>query len=190
MSETERSQPIKFLEGPRVYLRPIEQADLDFFYQHALWDKEGRRLTGTQAVFSRSGVQNWFERISTDASRIDLVICLQKTDGMIGDIAMLDIDHQNRKAIVRISIFDKGYWGNGYGTEAMSLLLEFGFDIMNLNRVGLDVFAYNERGKQAYKKLGFIEEGCIREDLFYEGAYHDSILMGVKRDEFRRMTDQ
>ncbi|MGP4061860.1 GNAT family N-acetyltransferase [Halobacillus sp. H74] len=177
-------QPIKFLAGNRVYLRPIESEDLDFFYRNALWDKEGRRLTGTQAVFTRSAVQDWFDRISKDASRIDLVICLQETDQLIGDIAMLEIDQQNRKAIVRISIFDKDFWGDGYGTEAMSLLLEFGFEIMNLNRIGLDVFAYNKRGMQSYKKLGFIEEGRIREDLFYNGAYHDSILMGVKRDEF------
>lgn len=177
-------QVIKFLEGKRVYLRPVEESDLDLFYTKALWDKEGRRLTGTQGVFSRKGVQNWFESISSDSSRIDLILCLQETDEQIGDIAMLDIDHQNRKAVVRISIFNKNFWGNGYGSEAMSLLLAYGFDILNLNRVGLDVFAYNERAIKSYEKLGFQQEGRIREDLFYNGEYHDSIMMGVMKGEF------
>ncbi|KGP72003.1 GNAT family N-acetyltransferase [Pontibacillus yanchengensis] len=175
---------IKFLEGNRVYLRPIEEEDLDLFYKKALWDKEGRKLTGTQAVFSRKGVQTWYERISTDDSRIDLIICLQGTDQPIGELAMLDIDHQNRKSVVRISIFDHAYWGNGYGTEALSLLIAFGFDILNLNRIGLDVFAFNTRGIKAYEKLGFKEEGRIKEDLYYNGEYHDSILMGLMRKDY------
>ncbi|WP_404451769.1 GNAT family N-acetyltransferase [Virgibacillus necropolis] len=178
---------IKFLTGKRVYLRPIENEDLNLFYAKALWDKEGRRLTGTQAVFSRSGVQNWFDKNSMDNSRVDLLICLQENDQPIGDIAMLDINHQNQNAIVRISIFDKEFWGDGYGTEAMSLLLEFGFDILNLHRIGLDVFAFNDRAIKSYKKLGFKQEGIIRDELFYDGKFHDSILMGVLRKEYRKV---
>ncbi|MFD2045429.1 GNAT family N-acetyltransferase [Ornithinibacillus salinisoli] len=176
--------PIKFLEGKRVYVRPIEKEDLDWFYHKALWENEGRRLTGTQAVFSRSGLQNWFENAVEDSGRIDLIICLQKNDQPIGEMAMLDINHINRNAIVRISIFEKDYWGNGYGTEALSLLIEFGFEIYNLHRIGLDVFSFNKRGIKAYEKLGFKQEGIIRDELFYNGQYHDSILMGVLKDEF------
>ncbi|UOQ95297.1 GNAT family N-acetyltransferase [Halobacillus shinanisalinarum] len=184
MSNTEQTGLIKFLQGKRLYLRPIENEDLDLFYKKALWDKEGRRLTGTQAVLSRKGVQNWFERNSTDSSRIDLIICLQENNQPIGEMAMLDIDHQNRKAAVRISIFDKEYWGSGFGTEAMSLLLQFGFENLNLHRVGLDVFSYNERAIRSYQKLGFRQEGIIRDDLYYDGKYHDSIVMGVLKEEF------
>lgn len=187
MHGTEQYEPIKFLEGERVYLRPIENEDLDFFYAKALWDKEGRRLTGTQTVFSRSGVQKWFENISTDSSRIDLIICLQENNRPIGDIAMLDIDHQNRNSIMRISIFDHEVWGNGYGTEAMSLLLGYGFEILNLHRIGLDVYSFNKRGIKSYEKLGFKQEGIIRDELFYDGEYHDSIIMGVLKDEFNQI---
>ncbi|ASN06484.1 GNAT family N-acetyltransferase [Virgibacillus necropolis] len=183
----EQKRVIKFLTSKRVYVRPIENADLDLFYEKALWDKEGRRLTGTQAVFSRQGIQNWFDRNAIDTSRIDLIICLQENNQPIGDIAMLDIDHQNQNSVVRISIFDKEFWGNGYGTEAMSLVVEFGFDSLNLHRVGLDVFAYNERAIKAYEKLGFKREGIVRDELFYDGEFHDSILMGVLKGEFVKL---
>ncbi|WP_078382468.1 GNAT family N-acetyltransferase [Sutcliffiella halmapala] len=177
---------IKFLEGESVYLRPVESEDLDLFYAKGLWEKEGRRLTGTKAVFSRIELQKWFENASTDKSRIDLIICLQENDQPIGDIALLNINHQNRNAVVRISIFEKKYWGNGYGTEAMSLLLEFGFGIVNLHRIGLDVFSFNKRAIKSYEKLGFKQEGIIRDELFYDGEYHDSIIMGILEDEFKK----
>ena len=185
MKEKAQEQVIKFLEGERVYLRPIENEDMDLLY-NSLWHKEGRRLTGTQTVFSRTGVQQFFENVSADSSRIDLLICLHENNQPIGDIVMMDIDHRNRNAIVRISIFDQDFWGNGYGTEAMSLLLDFGFNIFNLHRIGLDVFSYNERGIKSYQKLGFKQEGIIRDALFYDGGYHDSILMGILKDEFIR----
>ncbi|QBP40188.1 GNAT family N-acetyltransferase [Paenisporosarcina antarctica] len=186
MKDPEKYEAIKFLEGKRVYLRPIENEDLDLFYAKALWDKEVRRLTGTQVVFSRLGVQKWFENISEDSSRVDLIICLQENDQPIGDIALLDIDHKNRNSVVRVSIFNREFWGKGYGTEAMSLLLKFGFEILNLHRIGLNVFSYNTRGKKSYEKLGFKQEGIVRDELFYNGQYYDSILMGVLKDEFNQ----
>ncbi|WP_345239358.1 GNAT family protein [Pontibacillus salipaludis] len=175
---------IRFLESERVFLRPVEEADLDIFYHQGLWDAEVRKLTGTQAFFSRSSVEQWFEKISGDSERIDLLICQQEDGTPIGDMAMLDIDHLNRKAVVRVSLFAKETWGKGLGTEALSLLVEYGFNQLNLNRIGLDVFSYNSRAIRSYEKLGFIKEGRIRDALFYEGEYHDSILMGMKEDEF------
>lgn len=100
---------------------------------------------------------------------------------------MLDIDHQNRNSIMRISIFDHEVWGNGYGTEAMFLLLGYGFEILNLHRIGLDVYSFNKRGIKSYEKLGFKQEGIIRDELFYDGEYHDSIIMGVLKDEFNQI---
>lgn len=183
MDNMQKDKPIKFIQSQRVYLRPIEDHDSNMVYEN-LWDREGRCLTGTQTIFSRSGVQRWIENLSEDESRIDLIICLQKNDQPIGDIAMMGIDHQNQNAIVRIAIFEKEYLGKGYGTEAMSLLLEYGFDILNLHRIELEVFAFNKRAKKSYEKLGFKQEGVIRDKLYYNGEFHDSIMMGVLKNEF------
>lgn len=175
---------IKFLQGKKVFLRPMEEEDLEFYYK-GLWDKDMRRLTGTQAVFSKIGIQRWFEANSTDNSRIDLLICLQETNESIGDISLLDINHHNRRATVRLAIFNEANCGNGYGTEALQLLLEYGFDVLNLHRIGLDVYSYNERAIKSYEKVGFKVEGRIRDELFYNGKYHDSIIMGILDSEFR-----
>jgi RimJ/RimL family protein N-acetyltransferase len=184
--EYKHNDPIKFLESERVYLRPVEAEDVDMLY-FCLWDTEIRRLTGTKAVFSKQQVKQFWEAVATDRSRIDLLICLQENQQPIGELSLQEIDYQNRKAIVRIAIFDAEYHGKGYGTEAMRLLLTYGFDVLHLHRIGLDVYSFNARAIQAYKKLGFKQEGVIRDDLFYDGAYHDSILMGVLEDEFRAL---
>ena len=72
------------------------------------------------------------------------------------------------------------------GTEAMSVLLDYGFNILNLHRVDLEVFAFNKRARKSYEKLGFKQEGIMRDKLFYDGEFHDAILMGVLKKEFNR----
>ncbi|WP_077303377.1 GNAT family N-acetyltransferase [Virgibacillus pantothenticus] len=175
--------PIKFIEGKRIYLRPIEEKDIPMLYA-SLWDREARRLTGTQTIFSLKGVEQFIISAATDQSRMDLLICLQENDLCIGDIAMTDINYQNRNASVRIALFNKAYWGNGYGTEAMEQLITHGFEQLNLHRIELEVFDFNTRAKKSYEKLGFKQEGIRREVLFYDGEYHNAIIMSVLKDEF------
>jgi RimJ/RimL family protein N-acetyltransferase len=78
-------------------------------------------------------------------------------------------------------------FGKGYGSEAMRLMLDYGFGILNLHRIELDVFAFNERAIRAYEKLGFQKEGIKRDCLFYEYEYHDAIIMSILADEFKQI---
>ena len=75
----------------------------------------------------------------------------------------------------------------GYGSEAIKLLLEFAFNQLNLNRIEIRVFSFNEQGIRCYKKCGFIEEGCLRQAVYIDGEYHDIIILSVLREEFDRM---
>jgi RimJ/RimL family protein N-acetyltransferase len=83
-------------------------------------------------------------------------------------------------------IGEKTYWSQGYGTDALRTLLGFAFDEMNMNRVELTVYDFNERGQAAYKKAGFVEEGRRRQALYTEAAYHDIVVMSVLKDEWQR----
>nr|WP_206076217.1 GNAT family protein [Marinitoga lauensis] len=75
---------------------------------------------------------------------------------------------------------------NGYGTEAMKLLVNFIFDEMNINKVKLHVFSFNKRAIRSYEKVGFKVEGVLREQIFREGKYHDEIIMGILRREWQK----
>nr|WP_231558770.1 GNAT family protein [Brevibacillus thermoruber] len=88
-------------------------------------------------------------------------------------------------ANIRIAITSREHQGRGLGTEAMRLLLDYGFGILNLHRIELNVFSYNARAIRAYEKLGFQREGVQREALYYNHQYHDSIIMSILEDEYR-----
>lgn len=177
-------QPVRFLEGELVYLRPIGVDDTDWYFR-SLYSREGRRLTGTQKHYTREQIQQYIESKAQDSSTVLLLIAQRDNDQLIGDIQIGGIDTFNRNAYIRIAIVQPDKQGKGFGSEAMRLMLDYGFGILNLHRIELNVFAYNERAIHAYAKLGFQREGIQRQALYYDHAYHDSILMAMLAEEYR-----
>ena len=96
----------------------------------------------------------------------------------------MDIDHRNRATEFGIMIGEKSYWNQGYGNEAVRLLLKLGFETMNLNRVFLRVFETNPRAIRAYEKAGFKREGRQRQGEWQNGRYIDVLVMSVLREEW------
>ncbi|MED1781628.1 GNAT family protein [Brevibacillus fortis] len=184
MTQENSSAAVRFLEGERVFLRPIGTEDTELYFR-SLFNKETRMLTGTQKHFTREQIQRYIENKSQDSSSVLLLICLCENDQVIGDVQIGDIDPKNRNAYIRISIDQNAYQGKGYGSEALLLMLDYGFGILNLHRIELNVFAFNERAIHTYEKLGFQREGVQRQALYYNHAYHDSILMSMLADEYR-----
>ena len=77
-----------------------------------------------------------------------------------------------------------GYWGKGYGKDALRVLAQYLFQAMNLHRIQLDTWDENNRALRAFEGLGFQVEGRLRQAVFVRGKYHDSIVMGLLRDEW------
>lgn len=179
-------KPVRFLEGERLYLRPVGQEDTEGYFQ-MLFNPEVRRLTGTRQAFTLEGVRRYIEAKSGDSDTVLLLIALSDNDQVIGDVALQDIDHVNRNANLRIAIDSDEHLGKGYGPETIRLLLEYGFGILNLHRIELQVFDYNERAIKAYEKVGFKREGVQRDALFYNHRYHDTIIMSILEDEYRTL---
>ncbi|PJF44100.1 MAG: N-acetyltransferase, partial [Phototrophicales bacterium] len=94
-------------------------------------------------------------------------------------------DLRNRSSEVGISIGQPSYWDQGYGTDAMRVLLRYGFYEINLHRIELKVYSFNERAIRSYEKLGFQKEVVARQAIFRDGQYHDVIIMGLLRSEWR-----
>lgn len=174
---------VKLLEGRRVYLRPPETADVPLLYR-SFYQPEVRRLTGTTHMLSIEGIQNWLEKVVKDEGRLFLFIVDQENDKVIGDIELSDMHRVHRSAWIRIALHQEGYFGKGYGSEAMHLMLNHGFHSLNLHRIELEVYDYNHRAIHTYEKLGFRREGVRREGLFHHQAYHDVILMGLLAHEY------
>lgn len=181
------SNPVKALEGEKVYLRPMEIEDADLLYTHLNNDSEMRRLTGTHNVFSKIEIQNSFQSLGQDSGRVGFAIVTQEGDHLVGDVALNEmVFPNNRDANFRIAIFDE-YVGQGYGSEATKLMLDYGFGILNLHRIELDVYSINERAIHVYEKLGFKREGVKRENWYYDHKYYNSVVMSILENEYRKL---
>jgi RimJ/RimL family protein N-acetyltransferase len=106
------------------------------------------------------------------------------TDRLIGRCMLFNFDWVNRQAMVGIVIGEADYWGQGYGQEAIRLLLEYGFQLLNLNNIMLGVFEFNHRAIECYRKVGFKEIGRRREARIIGSKKYDAILMDILASEF------
>lgn len=185
MKMLEEESVIKLLEGERVYLRPPEKGDVGNLYR-SFYDPVVRRFTGTYRVIPKDAFGSWLENVTKDESRLLLLIVTQEDDRVVGDVELQEIHPVNRSAWIRIALHDEQEFGKGYGTEAMGLMLDYGFGCLNLHRIELEVYDYNHRAIRIYEKLGFRREGVKRDALFYENAYHNVIQMGLLATEYRR----
>ena len=170
------------IPGKRIRLRAIERSDIPTFVR---WfnDPEVRQYLQMYMPMSQAQEERWFEAQLEDRS--GQIFGIETLDGtLIGNIGLQDIDWKDRRAVLGIVIGDKEYWNSGYGTEAITTLLRFSFKQMNLHRIWLRVYAYNQRAIRCYEKCGFKLEGCLRQARFHDGEYYDELIMGVLRDEF------
>lgn len=172
--------------GERVRLRAVERDDLPRFVAW-LNDPEVRRGLALSLPMSLAEEERWFEEtLKQEPAARPLAIDAQEGDAWrhIGSCGFHNLDWRNRKAELGILIGEKSLWGRGYGQAAMRALLRHGFETLNLHRVYLRVYEYNERGLRLYRRLGFVEEGRLRRDHYEEGRYWDTLIMGMLREEW------
>jgi RimJ/RimL family protein N-acetyltransferase len=104
---------------------------------------------------------------------------------LVGLVDLVVVQWPHRDAYIGIGIGERADWGKGYGSDAMRLILRYAFDELNLHRVTLTVFEYNERAIHTYRKLGFQEEGRQRQRLRRDGRLWDMLVMGLLREEWK-----
>jgi RimJ/RimL family protein N-acetyltransferase len=173
--------------GQKIRLRAIERDDLPRF---VVWlnDPEVRAGISRFLPIGSAEEEHWFEGLQQEpAYQRPLAIDVREGDRWIhiGSCGFFNFNLQARNAELGILIGNKDFWGRGLGTETMCVLLEYAFQTLNLHRVYLRVYQSNTRAGHIYRKLGFLEEGRLRDDAFSAGAYQDTIVMGILGREWR-----
>jgi RimJ/RimL family protein N-acetyltransferase len=177
------------IEGQRINLRAREDEDAVSFHR---WfnDPEVTRFLGQPfPAVSMSQQRAFMASMSGDRDRRAYSIVL-KNGTLIGNCELRAFNWTARSCELGIAIGEKQHWGQGYGGEAVDLLLRIGFEGLNLHKVWLTCAAYNQRGLRAYRRSGFREDGRLRDDRFIDGRYHDTVVMSVLEAEWRAITAQ
>src|SRR5438270_765480 len=95
----------------------------------------------------------------------------------IGNASIHDIDWVSQTAWFGLFIGEPSAWNRGFGGDSIETLVRFAFDEMNLGKLRINVFDYNDRAKHVLEGLGFVQEGCLRRDFYREGSYHDIVIL-------------
>lgn len=174
-----------FLIGETVYLRAIEETDLNAHYREWLNDEEVCKYNSHHRFPNYDeNMHEYYERVIKPRKDLILAVSDKKTDTHIGNVALENIDSLNQNAEFAIILGDKSYWGRGVGKEAMRLIISHGFNTLNLNRIYCGTAEDNLGMQNLAQSLGFKEEGRLRQVLFKGGAFKDMLQYGLLRNEF------
>jgi len=174
--------------GELVRLSAMDADEISKAFSRWSRDSEFRRLINSEAanVASSTGLKKWFEKELDEQSINQHWFSIRKLDDdqLLGDIDIYVYNWSGRDAFVGLGIGEREFWGKGYGTDVMKVILRYAFTEVDLDRVTLTVFEYNPRAIRAYEKAGFRHEGRLRKVLNKEGKRWDILYIGILREEW------
>ena len=176
--------------GDRVILKRHVSANLAAFMR---WyaDPEVSRLTRYQdGPMARPEIERFFQARVLGSDSLAMAIHERATDRLLGTCAFSQLDGENGSALFHITIGEKDVWGKGFGTEATRLMVEHAFERLRLHRIGLSVFAFNERAIRSYRRAGFVIEGHAREAIRRDGRWWDEVEMSILDSDWRALSAQ
>jgi RimJ/RimL family protein N-acetyltransferase len=172
----------KKMTGDKVYLSPV---NVDDYEKYTKWVNDletGINVGFAPQIISKGKEKESLEQLAADNN--NFAIIENKSNILIGNCGFHNIDTLHRRAEIGIFIGDKEYLGKGYGTDALELLIDYGFNIRNLNSVMLSVREFNIRAIKCYEKIGFKKIGARREACIFGDKRFDLIYMDLLASEF------
>lgn len=173
------------LEGRLVRLRAREPEDEPLLHR---WfnDPEVTEHLALRYPVSHQAEREFLEHAAeVSYNQVSLAVETLAEGRMIGGCGLAQTGPENRSATLGIAIGDRAYWDGGYGTDTMRTICRFGFEIMNLHRIELEVYVANERAQHVYERVGFRLEARKREAIYKLGRYQDVLVMGLLEGELR-----
>lgn len=165
------------LKGRHTNLRALEPGDLEFLYElennPEIWE-----ISGTITPYSRHVLKMYLDNAHRDiyeVKQLRLSICNEQ-DKVIGFIDLFDFDPKHQRAGIGIVILDKEDRNNGHGSEALALLCDYAFQILNLNQLYANVGESNEPSIHLFKKMGFNLAGVKKDWILSGGEFKNELL--------------
>jgi [ribosomal protein S5]-alanine N-acetyltransferase len=173
-----------------VRLRKPESKDLEALYQQKNDPLVAQFLGGFSLGYSRADLADWLEFHRQQKNEMLWTIADLQSDACLGHVGLYKLDHRVRSAEFAILLGAKDRWGKGIGRDVTRFVVDYGFTMLNLNRIELSVLEHNSRARRLYQSLGFREEGLLRQAQYKEGQYLNLVLMALLREEYFPGTKQ
>lgn len=178
------------IHGDKVYLKAIEVEDLE---QLREWRNivEYRKHFREHREINTVMQKNWFDKtVVDDKNTIMFSIFSKATDELIGCCGLCYINWIHRYADLSLYIgYNEAYIDNqGYAEDTCKILFKYGFDELNLNKIWTEIYEFDDKKYILYSKLGFKQDGLLRENYFYDGKWWNSRIMSLLSEEYRRLS--
>ena len=169
------------LTGKKCFLSPMDVKDAEKFTE---WLNDLEIVRNLQLYGSMISLENENTFLGKLSKDHNYSIINLETNELLGSCGFLEVDQGNQTAEAGIFIGNRNFWNKGYGTEALSLLLDYGFKALNLHCVMIRVFEFNKAAMKCYRKIGFKQIGIRREALLRDLKRHNIIYMDILSGEF------
>ena len=166
-----------------VTLRPLEFDDIETLYNWSV-TLELEMLTGWGPRRSRAAYRQRFERRITEPENDFDMFGIMVEGRLVGNVQLALIDQKERRAAVGIVLGEKQVWGRGIGSTALRLLLDYAFTVRSLERVYAEVYGFNTRSRRLMERIGFQQEGILRQHEIHNGVRQDMYIFGMLKPEF------
>jgi RimJ/RimL family protein N-acetyltransferase len=178
-------------EGQKVRLREYRREDIPLRLKYINDPEVGRSLTpDVPYPMTLHEEEKWFESLTAVGDTYKFAIETIEDNQFIGGCSINGVDWKNSVATIGIFIGSKSHRGIGYASDALHVLLDFIFLQMNINKVRLVVYSYNQPAIRCYEKCGFKTEGVLRQEIYKDGNRYDKIAMGLLKEEYLSMRNQ
>jgi ribosomal-protein-alanine N-acetyltransferase len=181
------SSPFPILETNRLVLRQLTVDDSENWFKN-LSDDGVAVLIGMEPLEnvedSKSIINSFIDRYEKK-NGMAWAIILKEDESFIGTCSYEKIDSHNLSGEIGYDLLRK-YWGNGFMAEALSVIIDYGFESLRLNRIEAHTAAINSASRNLLRRLGFFEEGVFRESSFFRGEFRDDCQYSLLRREWNR----
>ncbi|WP_335872358.1 GNAT family N-acetyltransferase [Bacillus sp. 2205SS5-2] len=176
------------LDGKKIHLQPLKEKDLPTLHHYLYGEEQPEWKKWDAPYFEHKQIdyETFYQKnIQTIQETKPNRLGIFTGNQLIGTVGFYWEHEPSRWLEAGITIFDPNYWNGGYGTEALSLWVDYIFQQYEVARVGITTWSGNHRMMKAAEKIGMILEGRMRKCRYYNGEYYDSIRMGVLREEWQ-----
>ncbi|MFH1841389.1 MAG: GNAT family protein [Candidatus Nealsonbacteria bacterium] len=174
-----KNQRVK-IKGKRIFLKTLNERNATKEYCSWLNDPAVNKYLETRKA-TISQLKEYIKKKNKSPNSLFLGIFFKKNQKHIGNIKLEPIDFKKKKATVGILIGNKDYWGQGFGKEAISALVDYAFNNLALQEINLGVISENKVAVNLYKNVGFKIDRIEKKSIRHEKKLFDKMIMLIKK---------